>query len=224
MSIEESVKALVQEEVTKAVKKSINDALQTLCGVVVGAAGSLTMESDEIIEHVENIIGGVKSKTAKKKYRKPAVKSVKVKTATQDSRDAHAGFCAIVDCEEPRRSKGYCGKHYQKLRHLIKTNRRPPSWKDDAAPNSVQDVSLPRGRAAAKALASAAAEIKARDPHPMASLTKKKEKKATKVKPLWDVKPRKSKATNGVQEKLKLQEHINAKAAAAMAAADDLPF
>jgi hypothetical protein len=64
--------------------------------------------------------------------------------------------CAIQGCGKPSRTKGYCAAHYQKLRMLEKTNRRPSEWKDYAAPNSVEDIKLPRGRAAAKALAEAA--------------------------------------------------------------------
>jgi histone H1/5 len=59
--------------------------------------------------------------------------------------------CAIIGCKRPARSKGYCSAHYQKLRLLVKTNRRPEKWADDAAPQSVPDVVLPRGRAAAQA-------------------------------------------------------------------------
>lgn len=64
--------------------------------------------------------------------------------------------CAIIGCGSPSRTKGYCAAHYQKLRMLTKTNRRPSSWVDYAPANSVEDVKLPRGRAAAKALAAAA--------------------------------------------------------------------
>jgi hypothetical protein len=64
--------------------------------------------------------------------------------------------CAIIGCGSPSRTKGYCAAHYQKLRMLTKTNRRPSAWKDYAEPNSVEDIKLPRGRAAAKALAEAA--------------------------------------------------------------------
>jgi hypothetical protein len=64
--------------------------------------------------------------------------------------------CAIMGCGKPSRTKGYCAAHYQKLRMLEKTNRRPSAWEDYAKPNSVEDVKLPRGRAAAKALAEAA--------------------------------------------------------------------
>lgn len=64
--------------------------------------------------------------------------------------------CAVIGCKKPARSKGYCSAHYQKLRLLVKSNRRPEKWVDDAAPQSVPDVVLPRGRAASKALAEAA--------------------------------------------------------------------
>lgn len=64
--------------------------------------------------------------------------------------------CAIIDCGKPSRTKGYCAAHYQKLRMLEKTNRRPSAWKDYAEANSVEDIKLPRGRAASKALAAAA--------------------------------------------------------------------
>ncbi len=61
--------------------------------------------------------------------------------------------CAVIDCGRPNKSKGYCASHYQKLRNLVKTKRRPADWKDNAAPNTVKDIVLPRGRAAAKLLA-----------------------------------------------------------------------
>lgn len=64
--------------------------------------------------------------------------------------------CAVMGCKRPARSKGYCSAHYQKLRLLVKSNRRPDKWVDDAAPQSVSEVVLPRGRAASKALAEAA--------------------------------------------------------------------
>ncbi len=78
----------------------------------------------------------------KKRGRKPAA-------------EGGARQCAIIGCGKPSRTKGYCAAHYQKLRMLEKTNRRPSSWVDYADPNSVEDVKLPRGRAAAKALAEA---------------------------------------------------------------------
>ncbi|WP_257461957.1 cell wall protein [Archangium lipolyticum] len=80
------------------------------------------------------------SSGGKKRGRKPA--------AEGGARD-----CAIIGCGKPSRTKGYCAAHYQKLRMLEKTNRRPSAWVDYAEPNSVEDLKLPRGRAAAKALA-----------------------------------------------------------------------
>src|SRR5919106_1189383 len=65
--------------------------------------------------------------------------------------------CAIRSCRRPARTKGYCAAHYQKLRMLTRTNRRPSAWVDFAPQGSVDDVVLPRGRAAAKAKRAAAA-------------------------------------------------------------------
>ncbi|CAM3259757.1 cell wall protein [Corallococcus sp. ZKHCc1 1396] len=79
----------------------------------------------------------------KRRGRKPAV-------------DGGSRECAIKGCGKPSRTKGYCAAHYQKLRMLEKTNRRPEAWGDYANPNSVEDIKLPRGRAASKALAEAA--------------------------------------------------------------------
>ncbi|WNG31052.1 hypothetical protein F0U62_48855 [Cystobacter fuscus] len=59
--------------------------------------------------------------------------------------------CAVIGCKRPARSKGYCSAHYQKLRLLVKSGRRPASWVDDAPSQSVAEVVLPRGRAASKA-------------------------------------------------------------------------
>jgi hypothetical protein len=60
--------------------------------------------------------------------------------------------CAVIGCKRQSRSKGYCSAHYQKLRLLIRTGRRPDSWVDGAKPQSVHDVTLPRGRAGSQAL------------------------------------------------------------------------
>ncbi|RYZ33583.1 MAG: vegetative protein [Myxococcaceae bacterium] len=60
--------------------------------------------------------------------------------------------CAVIGCKRQSRSKGYCSAHYQKLRLLIRTGRRPEAWVDGARAQSVQDVKLPRGRAGSQAL------------------------------------------------------------------------
>jgi hypothetical protein len=61
--------------------------------------------------------------------------------------------CALIGCRKKARSKGYCAAHYQKFRMLTRTHRRPADWAEYAPPNSVKDIVLPRGRAAAKAKA-----------------------------------------------------------------------
>jgi hypothetical protein len=78
---------------------------------------------------------------AGKRGRKPAARAAE-----------GARACAIIDCGNPARTKGYCAAHYQKLRMLVKTGRQPAAWTEYAPPNSVPDLVLPRGRAASKAL------------------------------------------------------------------------
>ncbi len=63
--------------------------------------------------------------------------------------------CALQGCRRPARSKGYCAAHYQKYRNLSRSGRLPPDWVEYAEPDSVKDIVLPRGRAAAKAKAAA---------------------------------------------------------------------
>ncbi|WP_244981532.1 hypothetical protein [Corallococcus exercitus] len=84
-----------------------------------------------------------------------ASKPGKPKVAQADG----ARACAIKGCGKPSRTKGYCAAHYQKLRNLEKTERRPAEWMDDAKPNTVEDILLPRGRAASKALAEKSAAV-----------------------------------------------------------------
>jgi hypothetical protein len=64
--------------------------------------------------------------------------------------------CAVIGCDNPVRSKGYCAAHYQKYNNLKKTGRAAEyGWTDDAPPQSVTNPTLPRGRAAANALSEA---------------------------------------------------------------------
>ncbi|WNG41294.1 cell wall protein [Archangium violaceum] len=85
----------------------------------------------------------------------PAASTGGKKRGRKPAAEGGARDCAIIGCGKPSRTKGYCAAHYQKLRMLEKTNRRPSNWVDYADPNSVEDIKLPRGRAAAKALAEA---------------------------------------------------------------------
>jgi hypothetical protein len=78
------------------------------------------------------------------------IKGKKGRAAATDQR-----VCALEDCGRPARSKGYCAAHYQKYRMLEKTGRLPSDWVEFAPEGSVKNVTLPRGRAGAKALAEA---------------------------------------------------------------------
>ncbi|QDF00909.1 cell wall protein [Myxococcus xanthus] len=106
--------------------------------------------------------GGRKQVVAAPKGRASVGRPVAAKPVVSQARaEEGARACAVIGCERPSRSKGYCSAHYQKLRLLMRTNRRPSAWKDDALPQSVEDVTLPRGRAASKALREGGARRKA---------------------------------------------------------------
>ncbi|MBZ4375169.1 vegetative protein [Corallococcus sp. AS-1-6] len=102
----------------------------------------------------------------------PAAKSPGRPPKAAAAEDTQA--CAVVGCKRQSRSKGYCSAHYQKLRLLIRTGRRPDAWVDGAKPQSVQDVTLPRGRAGSQALKEAAKPAApAAPPKPKAWVRKK---------------------------------------------------
>ncbi|CAM4542023.1 hypothetical protein MYXA107069_36395 [Myxococcus xanthus] len=109
--------------------------------------------------------GGRKQVVAAPKGRAAVGRPVAAKPVVSQARtEEGTRACAVIGCERPSRSKGYCSAHYQKLRLLMRTNRRPSAWKDDALPQSVGDVTLPRGRAASKALREGGARKKAPAP------------------------------------------------------------
>ncbi|TQF09178.1 cell wall protein [Myxococcus llanfairpwllgwyngyllgogerychwyrndrobwllllantysiliogogogochensis] len=51
-----------------------------------------------------------------------------------------------MGCQHPHRSQGYCGAHYQKRRLMLASGRLHAAWVEGAAPHSIPDVILPRGR------------------------------------------------------------------------------
>lgn len=74
--------------------------------------------------------------------------------------DGEVRPCAVIGCASPVRSKGYCAAHYQKFNNLKKTGRAEQyGWKEDADPGTVENVTLPRGRAGAEAKESAQGEL-----------------------------------------------------------------
>lgn len=69
--------------------------------------------------------------------------------------------CAVIGCPNDSKSKGYCAAHYQKYRMLQKRGQASQfGWSDSPAPHSVENPTLPRGRAAAKVVANEAASGK----------------------------------------------------------------
>lgn len=73
----------------------------------------------------------------------------KARAATKrGGRRSETRECAVIGCRRPTLSRGYCAAHYQKFRMLDRTGRRPADWVPDAAPASVQNIVLPRGRRA----------------------------------------------------------------------------
>lgn len=110
-------------------------------------------QQSEVIDRLGSAFGG-----ARRGPGRPPKVGGKVKAAkAPKGRAAAAGErgCAVIGCPRPSRAKGYCAAHYQKYRNLEKTGRLPSDWTPDAAPQSANDVVLPRGRAGAKALAEA---------------------------------------------------------------------
>ena len=85
--------------------------------------------------------------------RPPKVAVVAGRKGKPGRKAGESRLCALQGCKRPARSKGYCAAHYQKYRMLAKTDRLPSDWVENAAPGSVKNLVLPRGRAGAKALA-----------------------------------------------------------------------
>ncbi|ADO70288.1 Vegetative protein [Stigmatella aurantiaca DW4/3-1] len=57
-----------------------------------------------------------------------------------------ARACAVIGCQRIHRSQGYCAAHYQKRRLMVATGLLHSAWVEDAAPHSIPEVILPRGR------------------------------------------------------------------------------
>lgn len=75
-----------------------------------------------------------------------------------------ARACAVIGCKQPHRSQGYCAAHYQKRRLMVATGRLHAAWVEGAAPHSIPDVILPRGRRPR-------ADVEAPSPKPPVSAT-----------------------------------------------------
>jgi len=139
MSFEKMLRELVREEIARAV------------GPLSGAVEELRAQSG-IVSRLAAVLG--------QPIRRGPGRPKKVAAGRRGGRrrgrpPGDKRPCALIGCKRPARSKGYCAAHYQKLRMLARTHRLPSDWTEHAAPNSVKDVVLPRGRAGSKALAEA---------------------------------------------------------------------
>ncbi|MFL5344247.1 MAG: cell wall protein [Hyalangium sp.] len=152
MSFEKALREMIRGELAaqlSPLQKSIAqlerglDSLQALRNVTGQLAPLLAQRGREVVlRHAQTQAPPQRAAPARAPEAAPAPRAKAAPTS---------GFsCAVSGCRRPARSKGYCSAHYQKLRLLIRTNRRPADWVDDAPPQSARDMKLPRGRAAAR--------------------------------------------------------------------------
>ncbi|MGO8968759.1 MAG: cell wall protein [Myxococcaceae bacterium] len=142
MSVDKAFREMISAEVEQQLK-----SFQTAIARDLGALRALA----ERLGPIAGLLGGSSLALRRRgpgrppgSGRKPAVRR------GRRTRLPAGGACAIIGCKRPSRTKGYCSAHYQKLRMLTRSNRRPAEWKDYASPQSVTDLVLPRGRAAHK--------------------------------------------------------------------------
>lgn len=138
MSVDKVLRDMVADEVARALGP-VHAALEELQG-----GGAI----------VARLVAALGQPPRRGPGRPPRSQST-IKKGRRGRKGGEARDCAVIDCGRPARSKGYCSAHYQKYRMLDRTNRLPSAWVADAPPNSVKNITLPRGRAGANALATA---------------------------------------------------------------------
>ena len=150
MSVEKAFRELVRQEVAVQMRPMQNAMARLQDGVA--GLGALR----NALSPLSGLLNG-NGKVKRGPGRPPSPWGPKRKAGKRVRAEAGANDrpCALIGCKRDARSKGYCAAHYQKLRNLARTNRLPSDWKEYAPANSVADVVLPRGRAAAKALKAA---------------------------------------------------------------------
>ncbi|MDP2270498.1 MAG: cell wall protein [Archangium sp.] len=142
MSVEKMLREMVADEVAQALRP-VHAALAELQG-----AGA-------IIGRLAAALGQpLASRRGPGRPRKTGFAAEPVRTGSRRGRKpGEKRDCAIIDCGKPALTKGYCAAHYQKYRNLSRTDRLPRDWVADAAPGTVKNIALPRGRPSALALA-----------------------------------------------------------------------
>lgn len=148
ISVEAAFRSMIRTEIESQLSPLRNaiDELQSRAGDLSDLAHQLSPLTQllapfagEAPARVRDTSGRAGTGTGRRRSRPPG------------SGTANARACAIRGCGRASRTKGYCSAHYQKLRLLDRTGRRPAAWKDFADAQSVEDVVLPRGRAAHRA-------------------------------------------------------------------------
>ena len=140
-SVDQLLRSMVQAEVERA----------------IGPLAAALQQQGEVLGRFAAAFGAP-IKRGPGRPRKLAFGSVaapKAARAVKVSSSSGKSLCAVIGCKRPARAKGYCAAHYQKYRMLSKTGRLPSDWVEEAKPQSVKNLVLPRGRAGAKALAEA---------------------------------------------------------------------
>jgi hypothetical protein len=155
MSFEKALREMIRRELTaqlQSLQKSIVQlerglsSLQSLRDVTGRLAPLLAQRGREaVLRHAQARVVAPQREVPAKAPAPAAAPARRGRAASTATR-----LCAVIGCKRPARSKGYCSAHYQKLRLLIRTHRRPTDWVDDAASHSAKDVKLPRGRAGAR--------------------------------------------------------------------------
>jgi len=143
MSVDKAFRKMISAEVEQQLKSFQNTLVRDL-----GALRTLV----ERLSPVAALLGGSSLPVRRRGPGRPPGSGRKTGGGRRGRRTPlpAGGACAIMGCKRPSRTKGYCSAHYQKLRMLSRSNRRPGDWKDYAPPQSVTDLVLPRGRAAHK--------------------------------------------------------------------------
>ena len=141
MSVDKAFRRMIRAEVEQQLKSFQNTLARDL-----GAHRSLT----ERLSPIAALLGGSSLPLRRAGPGRPPGSGGKASGRRGGARLPAGGACALIGCKRPSRTKGYCSAHYQKLRMLSRSNRRPSDWKDYAPPQSVTDLVLPRGRAAHK--------------------------------------------------------------------------
>jgi hypothetical protein len=142
--------------IDKAFRDVIREEIKQYIAPIVSKVEALEKSHGNVFDRIKQAFAEGPGRAVVKSIKpgkSPAVRAAPAKASAAKDAKEGADICALIGCGRPARSKGYCAAHYQKYRMLQKTNRLPPEWVEYAKAGTVQNITLPRGRAGAKALA-----------------------------------------------------------------------